>query len=95
MDNNPSRVLLAYDRPAAYQISAYGRIDPTWADRLEGMTISQATHGADEPIALLVGNLSDQSALAGVLNTLYELHLTILLVKRLGPDDCLEHDGIA
>ena len=95
MDNNPSRVLLAYDRPAAYQISAYGRIDPTWADRLEGMTISQATHEADEPIALLEGNLSDQSALAGVLNTLYELHLTILLVKRLETDGSLDHDGIS
>jgi hypothetical protein len=95
MDKNPSRVLLAYDRPAAYQISAYGRIDPSWADRLEDMTISQATYGADGPITILEGNLSDQSALAGVLNTLYELHLTILLVKRLETDDCLEHDGTA
>ena len=86
---------MAYDRPAAYQISAYGRIDPSWADRLEDMTISQATYGADEPITVLEGNLSDQSALAGVLNTLYELHLTILLVKRLETDDCLEHDGTA
>ena len=31
---------------------------------------------------MLEGELSDQAALAGVLNTLYELHLTVLSVKR-------------
>jgi hypothetical protein len=31
----------------------------------------------------LEGELSDQAALAGVLNTLYELHLTLLSVNRL------------
>ena len=31
----------------------------------------------------LEGELSDQAALAGVLTTLYELHLTILSVKHL------------
>jgi hypothetical protein len=44
---------------------------------------------------MLEGNLRDQAALAGVLNTLYELHLTILSVKRLETDDCLEHNDIA
>ncbi len=32
---------------------------------------------------MLEGVLSDQAALAGVLNTLYELHLTVLSVERL------------
>ena len=31
---------------------------------------------ADPPVTTLEGELSDQTALAGVLNTLYELHLT-------------------
>ena len=38
---------------------------------------------ADHPVTTLEGELSDQAALAGVLNTLYELHLPVLLVKRL------------
>ncbi len=31
----------------------------------------------------LVGRLKDQAALAGVLNTLYELHIPILAVEKL------------
>ena len=31
----------------------------------------------------LFGELSDQAALAGVLNTLYELHLPVFSVERL------------
>ena len=79
----PSRKPIPFDLPATYQISVQGRIDPNWSDRLEGMTISLATVEAGPPVTTLEGELSDQTALAGVLNTLYELHLTVLLVKRL------------
>ena len=71
------------DSPATYQISVQGWIDPTWSDRLEGMTICLVTADADTPITTLVGEVSDQAALAGVLNTLYELHLLVLSVKCL------------
>jgi hypothetical protein len=47
------------------------------------MTISPDTAQADPPVTTLEGELTDQAALAGVLNTLYELHLPVLLVKRL------------
>jgi hypothetical protein len=33
------------------------------------------------PITILEGELSDQAALAGVLNSLYELHHIVLSVK--------------
>jgi len=38
---------------------------------------------SDHPVTTLSGELGDQAALAGVLNMLYELHLTVLSVKRL------------
>ena len=82
--NIPSRNPIPFDRPATYQISVQGRIDPTWSDRLEGMTIRPATVEAIPPVTTMEGELSDQAALAGVLNTIYELHLPILLVKCLG-----------
>ena len=82
--NIPSRNPIPFDRPATYQISVQGRIDQTWSDRLEGMTIRPATVEAIPPVTTMEGELSDQAALAGVLNTLYELHLPILLVKCLG-----------
>jgi hypothetical protein len=78
-----SRNLVPFDRPATYQISVQGRIDPTMSDLLGGMTISPDIVEADHTVTTLCGELGDQAALAGVLNTLYELHLPVLLVKRL------------
>ena len=78
-----SRNRIPFDQPATYQISVLGRIDPTISDLLGGMTISPDTVEADHKVTSLCGELSDQAALAGVLNTLYELHLTVLMVKRL------------
>lgn len=72
-----------FDRPAFYQIIVQGRIDPTWQDRLEGLAILSIDREPSPPITTLQGKLTDQSALAGVLNTLYELHLPVLSVNRL------------
>jgi hypothetical protein len=72
-----------YDGPATYWISVQGRIPPGWIDCLEGMTIMQCPPEATPPLTTLLGELSDQAALAGVLNTLYELRLPLLTVKRL------------
>jgi hypothetical protein len=66
-----------------------GRVDAAWTDRLEGMEICQAMAGSDPLVTTLDGELSDQAALAGVLNTLYELHLPLLLVKRMSASDVI------
>jgi hypothetical protein len=71
---------IPFDRPATYQISVQGMIDPDWSDRLSGMTIGLVREEARPSVTILKGELSDQAALAGVLNTLYELHLPILSV---------------
>ena len=78
-----SRNPIPFDQPATYQISVQGRIDPAMCDLLGGMTISPDTVEADHTVTTLCGELGDQASLAGVLNTLYEMHLTVLLVKRL------------
>lgn len=66
-----------------YQIIVSGRIDPAWCDRLEGMTVRMATLEAGSLFATLQGELRDQAALAGVLNTLHELQRPVLSVLRL------------
>jgi hypothetical protein len=83
MMNLPPRNLVLFDCPATYQINVHGKINPAWSDRLEGMTISLAAGERGEMTTILEGELNDQAALAGVLNTLYEQHLTLFLVKRL------------
>jgi hypothetical protein len=88
--NLPNRDQVSFDSPAFYQIRVQGRVEKSWSDRLEGMVINQFSLDGEPPITVLEGMLNDQSALAGVLNTLYELHLPVLSVECL---PSLELDG--
>jgi hypothetical protein len=72
-----------FDNPATYRIGVQGRIPASWCDRLAGMTITEDAPEGEPPVTTLLGELSDQADLAGVLNTLYALHLPVLLVERL------------
>jgi hypothetical protein len=77
----PNRKSIQFDQPATYKIIVQGRIDQNWSYRLEGMAILEGKLDKNYSITTLDGELSDQAALAGVLNTLYELHLLILSVE--------------
>ncbi len=76
-----------WDRPATYRIDVRGRIPARWLDRLEGMAVAECSADAEPPVTTLLGELSDQAALEGVLNTLFALHLPVVSVERLSPDD--------
>lgn len=75
-----------FDGPAAYQITVRGTISPEWSDRLEGMTINRLTLDDGTIFTILIGALIDQAALSGVLNTLYEMHFTLVTVNKLPLD---------
>ncbi|MDX2452599.1 hypothetical protein [Desulfosarcina sp.] len=72
-----------FEKPGKYRINVKGRLDDCWSDRLAGMRIT--TSGSDDEalVTTLMGHLRDQAQLSGVLNSLYELHLPILLVEFL------------
>ncbi len=72
-----------FDMPAIYQICVRGAVQSEWADRLEGMSIHLATTDDGLSITILIGALTDQASLAGLLNTLYDLQLTVLSVQRI------------
>jgi hypothetical protein len=88
----PSRAQILYDHPGTYHICVQGAIDPSWSDRLEGMKIHLSAVEGQARVTTLEGELSDQAALAGVLNSLYELHLPILMVMRLGVEPSRDRD---
>jgi hypothetical protein len=71
---------------AAYRIVVEGYLDPSYSDRVAGMEITVTTRGDRKPITTLVGPVSDQAELSGVLETLYSLHLTLLSVESAGND---------
>lgn len=74
---------IPFDCPATYQIIIQGRIDPDMSDLMGGMTIQIKSEETGSLVTILKGELTDQAALAGVLNSLYELHRPVILVERL------------
>lgn len=69
--------------PAEYQIHIQGKLDSSWSDRLAGMSIATSAGKDVAPLTTLQGELVDQSALLGVLNTLHDLGYTLVRVNYL------------
>lgn len=68
-----------------YQIRVRGRLDPSWSDRMWGMTIETATteDGDGSITTTLTGALPDQSALSGIVSALVDMHFPVLSVQSL------------
>jgi hypothetical protein len=66
-----------------YRIAIQGVLDEGWSDRLGGLKIRPARSRDGQAITILSGEMVDQTALLGVLNTLYDLHLPIFFVESL------------
>jgi hypothetical protein len=86
MNDVPPAARSGFDGPATYRIRVRGRIPSRWYDRLEGMTITECLTGAGPPTTTLEGELADQPALAGLLDTLFLLHLSVVSVECLSAE---------
>ena len=71
----------SFSQPATYQIKVLGRVPQSWSGRLSNMTVTY--HETDEQLSILTGLMRDQSALSGVLNALYDMHMSVLSVKKI------------
>ena len=71
------------ESPATYRIRVQGRFDSNWIDQVTGMSISEDTRKGGPSVTTLVGYLKDQAMLSGILNSLYDLRLTLLSVENL------------
>jgi hypothetical protein len=65
-----------------HEIRVQGRLDDRWVDWLEGLALTRENDGT----TTLTGPLADQAALHGVLNTIRDLNLPIVSVRRVYPD---------
>lgn len=70
--------------PAKYQIVVQGTVNEEWSNRLGCLTVTTSRQEKGEPRTILEGRILDQSALRGLLETLYGLHLPILEVRKIG-----------
>ena len=64
--------------PATYRVVIQGTVSEDWCRRLGGMEVTTSSPESDEPRTILQGQVRDQAALHGLLETLYALHLPIL-----------------
>ena len=76
-----------FDRPGNYRIRVLGVLDERFSERLGGLRIKHCSlNDKEEPITELAGQVRDQAELAGLLNNLYELHLTLRSVEYINGD---------
>lgn len=75
-----------FDRPGNYRICVLGSLDERWSERLGGLRITTSSLKDQGSITALVGQIRDQAELSGVLNTLYDLHMTLLSVEYINKD---------
>ena len=80
---NPSSRRLLFDLPGRYRIRVHGRLSASWASRLGEMSITVRQSASEQSVTTLTGEVTDQAALMGVLNTLYDMGFPLLKVERL------------
>ena len=68
-----------------YQITVEGKIDESWSDWLGGMQLVLRKEATGMQITTLTGVLTDQAALRGVLNRLWDLNLVLRSVQQVDP----------
>jgi len=66
---------------ATYRIEVEGYLNESWSDRLVGMKIARRNRADQTFVTTLMDRLRDQEELSGVLNSLYNLQLSILKVE--------------
>ena len=68
-------------------------LDKSWADKLGGFRIMAQDSPHYGALTAIEGAMPDQAKLAGVLNTLYEHHFTLLAVHYLTDQKSKEHSS--
>ena len=87
MTQADTRKSFPFNRPGNYRIHVLGSLDESWSERLGGLRITACSQKDQEgSVTELFGKVRDQAELAGLLNSLYELHLTLLSVKYIDND---------
>jgi len=70
----------------AYQITVEGKIDASWSDWLGGMQLVSRKEVDGMLVTTLSGVLTDQAALRGLLNRLWDLNLVLRSVRQVDPE---------
>ncbi len=72
---------LKYSSPAYIQIEVKGELDKKLSEYLGGLEIKWKTYKNEIRISQLEGEISDQSSLLGVLNSLYNMRFPLIKLR--------------
>ncbi len=70
---------MTMDKPCVYEVRIEGHLADRWSDWFEGLAIHIHPNGE----TTLIGRLTDQAALFGVLAKIHNLNLTLISVNRI------------
>ena len=70
-----------FKKAAIYKIVIKGEFEDGWPERFWGMQVHKDK--GKNTISSLVGRITDQAALSGILNMLYDKHMTVISVNML------------
>jgi len=72
---------IAFEKAGKYHIRVQGILEKRFIDCLGDMRITVRKGKEQSPVTILSGQVRDQCELIGILNSLYELHLSLLSVE--------------
>lgn len=75
------------DQPGIYRIKIQGRLSEGAIRRFDEMTVAVERNSAGIPITTLTGQITDQSALHGIVARIRDLGLPLILVELVSPID--------
>ena len=75
--------MMQASQAANYRIVVEGALDPMWLQCLGGFEATEQRQPGQPVVTRLEGHPSDQSALQGVIDTLFMLGMRLILVERL------------
>lgn len=74
---------LDFYSPAVFYIEVKGKVDKSLSESLGAMKISHHMRGDKTIVSRLEGEILDQAALFGIMNTLYEMRFPVIIIKAI------------
>lgn len=75
------------DQPAQYRIRLHGYVSERWASSYGEMGATVTTSAKGQTETELTGLVTDQAALVGLINLLYDLGHAVIYIERIEPDE--------
>ena len=80
---NPSEFRKNYKGPSTYQITVKEKVDPEFINyQINNLNVTH-TKTSDKNVSIITGEIIDQEALSGLLNTLFNHQYIIISVMKI------------